>query len=218
MKIATCSANLALLALIAAGLLAVPPEIQAQQAPPEEPENFAWITNTNGVTWKAEIQGPLTGWNTGGGGPSLLLAESERIAEIVVPEHAIIGRINVRDCVNLTNLVLHPARAVSFSGKLSIGARGSGLRNITCQKSLANLIVLTEDNWWAIQWTELPKMEIRTHSTDNGPEVEIIWRNGTLQIADAVNGEWKDYSGSSPLRVPLAIAKPQQFFRIRRSQ
>ena len=214
MKICNCSAKLALLALIAAGLLAVPPEkAQAQ-------EDFAWITNTNGVTWKAEIQGSRSAEQSLGiwgiNRPEVDILE---IAEIVVPEHARITIINVRGFVNLTNLVLHPARtASSVTGKLHIRAEGSGLRNITCQKSLANLIDLSEDNWWAIQWTELPKMEIRTHSTDNGPEVEIIWRNGTLQIADAVNGEWKDYSGTSPLRVPLAIAKTQQFFRIRRSR
>ncbi len=45
-------------------------------------------------------------------------------------------------------------------------------------------------------------------------ELEIIWRNGTLQIANAVNGKWEDYSGPSPLRVPLW--KDKQFFRIRK--
>ena len=60
-------------------------------------------------------------------------------------------------------------------------------------------------------------MEIRTHSTDNGKELEVIWREGNLQIADAVSAEWKDYSGDSPLRVPLAVnSKAQQFFRIRK--
>ena len=78
---------------------------------------------------------------------------------------------------------------------------------------------------WAlsIQWTEIEPepapIEIRTHATGDGPEVEIIWRNGTLQIADAVSGEWKDYSGSSPLRFPLVVnSKDKQFFRIRRSE
>lgn len=204
--------TLGLAVIVLAGSLA-PSKAQAQ-------ENFAWITNTNGVTWKAEIQGShLTEQSLIFTGINRPKVDRREIAEIVVPEHASISVINVRGCVNLTNLVLHPARTASwFTGKLHIRAEGSGLRNITCQKSLANLIDLSEDNWWAIQWTELPKMEIRTHATDNGPEVEIIWRNGTLQIADAVNGEWKDYSGSSPLRVPLAIAKPQQFFRIRRSR
>ena len=77
-------------------------------------------------------------------------------------------------------------------------------------------------SWWAIQWTELfpwdkfepPKLEIRTHTTANGTEVEVVWRDGKLQIADAVAGEYRDHLGSSPLRFPLAAAKDKQFFRI----
>lgn len=68
------------------------------------------------------------------------------------------------------------------------------------------------------QWTvleELPKMEIKARTTDNGPEMEIVWRDGTLQIADAISGKWRDHSGSSPLRFPLLIAKALQFYRIR---
>ena len=55
------------------------------------------------------------------------------------------------------------------------------------------------------------------HKTANGKEMEIVW-TGTLQIADAVNGEYRDHLGSSPLRFPLASVKAQQFFRIRRSR
>ena len=75
-----------------------------------------------------------------------------------------------------------------------------------------------EGEWWPIQWTELelPKLEIRTHATANGTEVEIVWREGKLQIADAVNGEYRDHLGQSPLRFPLAAAKNKQFFRIAR--
>lgn len=80
-------------------------------------------------------------------------------------------------------------------------------------------------NWipaWAltIQWTEPePELEpapieIKTHATDNGTEVEVIWREGTLQIADAVSGEWRDHFGTSPLRFPLLSAKDMQFYRI----
>ena len=50
----------------------------------------------------------------------------------------------------------------------------------------------------------------------NGKELEIVWREDTLQIADAINGKWKDYIGNSPLRVRLWFgAKEKQFFRIR---
>ena len=55
-------------------------------------------------------------------------------------------------------------------------------------------------------------MEIRTTQRE---EVEVVWRTGSLQLADAVSGEWKDYSGSSPYRFPLASAKDMQFFRIK---
>lgn len=105
----TKSKFLALLALITAGLLAVTPEIQAQ-APPEDPENFAWITNTNGLTWKKEIR---YFFRLGTKGASLYFDESDKpkIASILVPEHVEITAINVKGCVNLTNLVIQPPRA-----------------------------------------------------------------------------------------------------------
>ena len=117
---------------------------------------------------------------------------------------------------------------------LTIFAGNSGLRTITCKQTMRDLTVIQlggrrfhAGRWgraeWAVQWVdlELPRMEIRTHATDNGPELEIIWRgsnlqSANLQSADAVNGKWKDYSGNSPLRIPLWLAKPQQFFRIRK--
>ena len=250
MKIATCSANLALLALIAAGLLAVPPETQAQ-APPENPENFAWITNTNGVTWKKEIR-YISSYGSRSG--ASLNFESEKIdkpkiASILVPEHAEITAINVKGCVNLTNLVIQPARSGYYVHVRTVGqpptkffrdkplvieAENSGLRNITAQKTMANSIVFefhhVRHNDFVripalaltIQWTEPEPepapIEIITHATDNGPEVEVIWRDGTLQIADAVNGEYRDHLGSSPLRFPLLSAKDMQFYRIGRSE
>ena len=62
-------------------------------------------------------------------------------------------------------------------------------------------------------------MEIRIITTDREWEIEVIWREGILQIADAVSGEWKDYNGSSPLRFPLinpfTHPKDMQFFRIK---
>ena len=236
MQNCNCTAKLAFLAIVAAGLLAVPPEKSQAQ----EPENFAWITNTDGSTWKKEIRFS-EGFN--GSPESLSFDESDKpkIASILVPEHAEITAINVKGCVNLTNLVIQPDRAgfyiTSYSsiGKpipnyfsekpLVINAENSGVLNITCSKTMRNSIRFTrgEAEWWPIQWTEPEPepapIEIRTHATGDGPEVEIIWRNGTLQIADAVSGEWKDYSGSSPLRFPLVVnSKDKQFFRIRRSE
>ena len=113
---------------------------------------------------------------------------------------------------------------------LAISAEGSGLRNITAPRTMINDILLNGSasstvsiHAWAlaIQWTELepelPKIEMRMHKTANGKEMEIVW-TGTLQIADAVNEEYRDHLGSSPLRFPLASVKAQQFFRIRRSR
>ena len=188
-------------------------------------ENFAWITDTNGVTWKQEPNQFGQLWFSYEGG--------QEIAEIVVPEHANITDILASYAVNLTNIVIHPVRPsrVHFHRKTATllinSAFDSGLLNITCHKTMLDHIILNGDalfheGEWAIlqrpvRWTELPKMEIRTHSTDNGPELEIVWREGNLQIADTVSGEWKDYSGNSPLRIPLAVnSKPQQFFRIRK--
>ena len=205
-------ATLGIAVIVLAGSLA-PSKAQAQ-------ENFAWITNTNGVTWKMEFPtGDLGFWED-------FSIDRQKIAEIVVPEHAIIKSIFIMECVNLTNIVLHPVRPAENFG-LNIWTRGSGLLNITCRKTVRDRIILTgsalfHEGEWAIfqrpvQWTELPKMEIRTHSTDNGKELEVIWREGNLQITDAVNGNWKDYSGNSPLRIPLAVnSKAQQFFRIRK--
>ncbi len=230
-------ANLAFLAIVAAGLLAMPPEKSQAQ----EPENFAWITNTDGMTWKKEIRHTYSGYY--GHRESLSFDESDKpkIASILVPEHAAITSINVKGCVNLTNLVIQPARAGYYAlaivrgdeiphyfwdTPLVINAENSGLENITYSKTMRNSIRLTrgEAEWWPIQWTEpKPKpepapIEIRTHATDNGNEVEVIWREGMLQIADAVSGEWRDHIGSSPLRFPLLSAKDMQFYRIRRSE
>ena len=211
-------ANLALLALIAAGLLAVPPEKSQAQ----EPENFVWVTNTKGMTWKKEIL-PRTDELSSF---FFYLAEGvdkREIAQIVVPEHAIIAVIDVEGCVNLTNIVLRTDLPKTYTEDgqvsevewLSILAYQTGLRNITCSKTM-RVRISAGIPWWPVYWTELPKIEIRTHATANGPEVEVVWRDGKLQIADAVNGEYRDHLGSSPLRFPLAAAKNKQFFRIAR--
>ncbi len=217
--------KLAFLAIVAAGLLAVPPEKSQAQ----EPENFAWITNTNGITWKREI------WHNRDIRAQLEFdrefeeSDKPKIASILVPEHAIINAIECWGCVNLTNIVFQPAEARYIhddSGRvvggqlLIIHADHTDLRNITCSKKMRDATyvyrIYRALGWWPIQWTELelPKIEIRTHGTANGTEVEIVWRDGKLQIADAVNGEYRDHLGSSPLRFPLAAAKDKQFFRI----
>ena len=217
------------LAVVALASSLAPSKAQAQ-------ENFAWITNTNGVTWKA----PITSPDGGGKGSYLFLHYGDGVEEasqILVPEHAIISHIYVGGCINLTNIILRPAKARYFQNpglvedatRIHIQAQGAGLRTITCQKTMRDHIALYVGNArfqageWAVpiqvQWIELkelPKMEIRTHSTDNGPEVEIVWREGNLQIANAVNGKWKDYRGNSPLRFPLWLGAKDRFFRIRK--
>ena len=233
--------NLALLALIAAGLLAVPPEKSQAQ------ENFAWVTNTDGLKWKKLISCfDYSYWEEGYilcGYLEFDESEKPKIASILVPEHASILRIFADGCVNLTNIVLNMDEAKVTHAKGSkepegvvvldwhryvyILARDTALRNITCSKTMRDNIILTRSSgWWyqpPIQWTELepepPRIEIRTHATGNGQEVEVVWKEGTLQIADAVNGEYRDHIGTSPLRFPLVVnSKDKQFFRIRRSE
>ena len=142
MKICNCSAKLAFLALIAAGLLAVPLEIQAQQIPPK-PENYAWVTNTDGSTWKREIDGYSD--------LKFERSDKPKIASILVPEHARIDYIDIRGCVNLTNLVLHPphprpriTRDLLYGGEwdrnLIIDAENSRLHNITATRTMMNSI------------------------------------------------------------------------------
>ena len=196
------------IALIALAATAATQTAQAQ-------EYYVWITNTNGMTEKVIMPGT-----------SHILTQSNNldIVEIVVPEHTRISQIYVLNCANLTNLVIEPItgkRHQRFNNQgawwndtdLIIHADGSGLRNITCRKTMRETLTLHRTGWHAIQWTELPKMEIRRIS--NGKEVEVIWRTGNLQLADAVSGEWKDYNGSSLFRFPLATAKDMQFFRIK---
>ena len=150
-----------------AGSLA-PSKAQAQ-------ENFAWITNTNGVTWKKYI-------NPDGEMDVSYYDNSQKlkIAAILVPEHENIRYIDVWGCVNLTNIILQPARPVKTlsTATLTISASDSGLLNITCKKTMRDLTVIFRGGrrfhagrWgteWAVQWTklkELPKMEIRTQQT-----------------------------------------------------
>ena len=211
---------------------------QPAQAQEEEQENYVWITNTNGITWKETMAGSNTHIHF-----TDYLEIRPTIAQIVVPEHARIHQIDVYGCANLTNLVYRPASPKFYSG-VTLYSRGTlreathltirgdgqtGLRTITTQphmqrrtriemRGAANIYPAWLLNLeWTTNWQvgDPPKMEIRTITTNNGNEVEVIWRASTLQIADALNGKWKDHSGASPYRVPLASAKDKQFFRIK---
>ena len=196
------------------------------------------------MTWKREIYSNSvrkvdhpprhSGWWSPAKGNILYFDPSDKpkIASILVPEHTIINAIDANGCVNLTNIVIQPAMPrkhtddgrVIEQERLNIHAMNTDLRNITCQKTMRDLIVVYRTNaWWPLRWTELelelPKMEIKTHATDNGTEVEVVWKEGTLQIADAVNGEYRDHIGTSPLRFPLVVnSKDKQFFRIKRNR
>ncbi len=227
------------LLMVVACLLGGPMEIQAQEP------NFAWITDTNGITWREKIEPPVPDpwpskdWPEETRGYHLILRNDKSIAEVVVPEHARIAYIDVRGCINLTNLIIKPKQGVgnflSWVGEtgrwLHIYGGGSGLRNITAPRTMINSILFQSvtsyrESWlraWvlAIQWTELkpepPRIEIKTHADANGKEMEIVWEDGMLQIADAVNGEWRDHFGVSPLRFPIATDSAK-FFRIKRNR
>ena len=193
---------------------------QTAQAQEEEQENYVWITNTNGITEKRVMTGI-----------SYIIFgdyEKARVAQIVVPEHASIGSISVRGCVNLTNLIFRPitSRLIIYPtpSLRTIAMRPEMMERTTfvldgAQQSHDDVVIPA---WlltikWTTNWQagDPPKMEIRTTSTVRGKEVEVVWREGILQIADAVSGEWKDYNGSSPYQFPLASAKDMQFFRIK---
>lgn len=90
------------IAVVALASSLAPSKAQAQ-------ENFAWITNTNGVTWKEQI-------NSFGQLYFGIETEEPIIAEIVVPEHAIISDIFVSRAVNLTNIVILTHRITGHSG------------------------------------------------------------------------------------------------------
>ena len=227
--------HLMAIALIA---LASSAGIQTTQAQEEEQENFVWITDTNGHTWKETMAGSNT---------QIHFTDYPEIrptiAQIVVPEHARIHIIDVYGCANLTNLVYRPASPKFYSG-VTLYSRGTlreathltirgdgqtGLRTIATQphmqqrtriemRGAANIYPAWLLNLeWTTNWQagDPPKMEIRNITTARGKEVEVIWRIGNLQLADAVNGAWKDYNGLSPYRFPLAYPKDMQFFRIK---
>lgn len=114
MQNCNCTAKLAFLAIVAAGLLAVPPEKSQAQ----EPENFAWITNTDGSTWKREIVSSDLKFER---------SDKPKIASILVPERARIDYIDIRGCVNLTNLVIQPAQPSPTTIGVPTAANGTGI-------------------------------------------------------------------------------------------
>lgn len=221
--------------LMAIALIALAATAATETAQAQEQENYVWITNTNGITWKRTLSTRSS---------TMVFSDSEKpeAAQIVVPEHASIDQIDMRGCINLTNLIFRPPTARRYrsggyahlrgwidASYLTIKASGSGLCTITMQPHMIRQTHMEKGTsndtipaWlltlkWTTNWQEgdPPKMEIRTITTNNGDEVEVIWRAGTLQIADALNGNWRDLSGSSPYRIPLASAKDMQFFRIK---
>ena len=217
--------------LMAIALIALASSAGSQPAQAQEQENYVWITNTNGITEKRTLSRPAS---------HLMFSEDARprIAQIVVPEHAVIHYIDVYGCVNLTNLIYRPSSVKSYNSANQVRETGwltiigddrTGLRTIATQPHVqrkTKIHLRGETNvfpaWilnleWTTNWQvgDPPKMEIRNITTARGKEVEVIWRTGNLQLADAVSGEWKDYNGSSPYRFPLASAKDMQFFRIK---
>lgn len=156
------------IAVVALASSLAPSKAQAQ-------ENFAWITNTNGVTWKKKISGTGKLWfdyvylgTIDGISRWKISPEIVKVAEIVVPEHAKINEIDVARCVNLTNIILLPATTTSFDvyhrptvhgEKMSIVITNSGLRTITCKKTMRDLIRLYEggagfhEGGWSKEWS-----------------------------------------------------------------
>ena len=219
------------IALIA---LAVSAGTQTTQA--QEQENFVWITNTDGITWKEIMAGNNTHLHFRD-----YLTIRPTIAQIVVPEHARIHIIEVDGCTNLTNLIYRPSSPKYSYGQdfreasllTIVGNHQTGLRTIPTQPHMqrrTQITVRTSDNnsnpvfysWilnlkWTTNWQagEPPNLEIITRHNNGRQEIQVVWREGILQIADAVSGEWKDYTGVSPYRFPLASAKDMQFFRIK---
>lgn len=216
------------IALIA---LATSAGAQTAKAQEEEQENFVWITNTNGVTWKADMTGKSIIWFSED--------NKHKVAQIVVPEHASIHAIDMTRCHNVTNLIFRPPTPKQWKQNSFHPDGGTyedirdltitpsrALRTIAMRPEMMRKTLIHVGSWvspniltleWTTNWQagDPPKMEIRTISTSRGKEVEVIWRERNLQIANAVSGEWKNYTGVSPYRFPLASAKDMQFFRIK---
>ena len=157
----------------------------------QEQEPFVWMTNTNGITWKQPVESTINQSN------------NEDLVKIVVPESVVLSSIDIDGCVNLTNLVIHtdPEKQKAEGGELLVRAADSGLRNITIQPGLAWQVRIEQkrsDSDYlgifvvAVTFAEPPKLEIRTFQGTSGLEVEVVWRESSLQAADNVDGSWKD--------------------------
>ena len=179
-------------------------------------EAFVWLTNTNGITWKQTVSGS-----------SINQSDNENLVKIVVPENVVLSSIDIDRCVNLTNLVIQTdpeKQKAEGDGELLVRAADSGLRNITIQPGMEWLVRIeqkrSDSDYLGIfivrvTFSEPPKLQIRTFQGTSGLEVEVIWRESSLQVADKVGGTWKDIPAISPYRFPLASAKSKQFFRLK---
>lgn len=177
-------------------------------------EPFVWMTNTNGITWKQTVSES-----------TINQPNNENLVKIVVPENVALSSINISGCVNLTNLVIRTdPEKQKAEGELLVRAADSGLRNITIQLGMEWQVRIEQkrsDSDYlgifivGVTFAEPPKLEIRTFQGTSGLEVEVVWRESSLQAADNVDGPWKDIPASSPYRFPLASAKSKQFFRLK---
>lgn len=101
--------TLGIAVVVLAGSLALQ-KAQAQEYVPF----LAWITKTNGMSVEAinlNRSLELQSW--------LKVPESAKpkIASILVPEHVRIDLIDVKGCVNLTNLVIQPPTPKTFAAR-----------------------------------------------------------------------------------------------------
>ena len=178
-------------------------------------EAFVWMTNTKGITWKQTISGS-----------AINQSDNEDLVKIVIPENVVLSSIDINGCVNLTNLVIHtdPEKQKAGGGELLVRAADSGLRSMTIRPGMEWLVRIEQkrsDSDYlgifivGVIFAEPPKLQIRTFQGASGWEVEVVWRESSLQVADNVDGLWKDIPASSPYRFPLASAKSMQFFRLK---
>ena len=177
-------------------------------------EPFVWMTNINGLTWKQTVSGS-----------TINQSNNQDLVKIIVPENVVLSSIDIDGCVSLTNLVIQTdPEKQKAEGELLVKAADSGLRNITIQPGLEWQVRIEQkrsDSDYlgifivAVTFAEPPKLEIRTFQGTSGWEVEVVWRESSLQAADNVGGPWKDIPASSPYQFPLASAKSKQFFRLK---
>ena len=177
-------------------------------------EAFVWMTNTKGITWKQTVDAS-----------TISQPNNRDLVKIVVPENVVLSSIDIDGCVNLTNLVIHTdPEKQKAEGELLVRAADSGLRSMTIRPGMEWLVRIEQkrsDSDYlgifivGVIFAEPPKLQIRTFQGASGWEVEVVWRESSLQASDNVGGSWKDIPASSPYRFPLASAKSKQFFRLK---